>query len=84
MGFSEKKVKRFEISLVSSMDEINLVSTDLNLFIYETRNRIVHSSLGRNNEVTQTKNFELLRKNKFHQFEVLLIRLPAMTDGTDT
>ena len=65
------------------MDEINLISTDLYLFIYHTRNRIFDSSLGEKKEVTQIKNCELLRKNKFHQFEVLLMPHLATTDETD-
>lgn len=48
-GFSkkDKQVRKLEISFVFTMDKFNLISTDLNLFIYQTRNRKFHSSLGR-------------------------------------
>ena len=45
----KKQVSKLEISPVSTLDETNLVSTDLNLIISQTRNRIHYSSFGRIN-----------------------------------
>lgn len=75
-------MRKLEISFIFTMVEINLTSTDGNLIIYQTRNRLFHSGLERKkkNEVTETKSFELLRKTELHQFEVLLIPHLALSD----
>lgn len=61
----------------------NLISTDLSLFIDQTRNNILQQCGEGKKEVTQTKSFELFRKNEFHQLEVLLMPPLVMTDRTD-
>ena len=48
-------MSKLEISSVSTLDEINLVSTDLNPVISQTRNRIHHSSF-------RSINMRLLKK----------------------
>lgn len=59
MGFSkkDKQVRKLRINFVFTMDKINLISTDLNLFIYQTRNRKFHSSLGAGEGGNSNKKF---------------------------
>lgn len=64
LGFSkkDKQLRKLDISFVFTMDKINLITTDLNLFIYQKEIENFTVVWGRGKEVIQTKSSELLRK----------------------